>query len=74
MKTCGCPSDTLGSLLVTPLADRARMSLGMGGVASGLDALELVLAGASEMHRRSCDQTISRVDLTKQEAGKRASC
>jgi hypothetical protein len=30
MKTCGCPSDTLGSLLVTPLADRAWMSLGMG--------------------------------------------
>ncbi len=29
MKTCGCPSDTLGSLLVTPLADRAWMSLGM---------------------------------------------
>ena len=30
MKTCGCPSDTLGSLLVTPLADRAWISLGMG--------------------------------------------
>jgi hypothetical protein len=30
MKTCGCPSDTLGSPLVTPLADRAWMSLGMG--------------------------------------------
>ena len=30
MKTCGCPSDTLGSLLVTPLADRAWVSLGMG--------------------------------------------
>jgi hypothetical protein len=30
MKTCGCPSDTLGSLLLTPLADRAWMSLGMG--------------------------------------------
>src|SRR4029077_17720987 len=30
MKTCGCPSDTLGSLLVTPLADRAWVNLGMG--------------------------------------------
>jgi hypothetical protein len=30
MKTCGCPFDTLGSLLVTPLADRAWMSLGAG--------------------------------------------
>jgi hypothetical protein len=29
MKTCGCPSDTLGSLLVTPLAHRAWMSLCM---------------------------------------------
>ena len=30
MKTCGCPSDTLGSLLVTPLADRAWVNLAMG--------------------------------------------
>jgi hypothetical protein len=30
MKTCGCPSDTLGSLLLTPLADRAWVNLGMG--------------------------------------------
>jgi hypothetical protein len=30
MKTCGCPSDTLGSLLVTPLADRTGLNLGMG--------------------------------------------
>ncbi|HEY6519308.1 MAG TPA: hypothetical protein VIZ19_08045 [Roseiarcus sp.] len=30
MKTCGCPSDTLGSLLLTPAADRARVSLGTG--------------------------------------------
>jgi hypothetical protein len=30
MKACGCPSDTLGSLMVTPLADRAWMSVGMG--------------------------------------------
>jgi hypothetical protein len=29
MKICGCLSDTLGSLLVTPLADRAWTSLGM---------------------------------------------
>ena len=30
MKTCGCSSDTLGSLLVTPCADRAWVNLGMG--------------------------------------------
>jgi hypothetical protein len=42
MKTCGCPSDTLGSLLVTPLADRAWMSLGMGAQ-SGAGLAELSL-------------------------------
>ena len=53
MKTCGCPSDTLGSLLVTPLADRAWMSLGMGA-RSGADLAEPSLHVNSWPVKRSC--------------------
>jgi hypothetical protein len=30
MKTCGCPSDTLSSLLMTLPADRVGMNIGVG--------------------------------------------
>jgi hypothetical protein len=55
MKTCGCPSDTLGSLLVTPLADRAWMSLGMGAQ-SGADLAEPSLHVNRSAVKLSCSR------------------
>ena len=53
MKTCGCPSDTLGSLLLTPLADRAWMSLGTGA-RSEADLAEPALHVNCALVKRSC--------------------
>jgi hypothetical protein len=53
MKTCGCPSDTLGSLLLTSLADRAWMSLGMA-MPSGADLAEPALHVNCALVKRSC--------------------
>ena len=55
MKTCGCPSDTLGSLLVTPLADRAWVNLGMGAQ-SGAGLAELSLHVNRSAVKLSCSR------------------